>query len=144
MPYTMYRALCRSTGSDRALTITSGPMPAGSPIVIAIVGRYSILSPLPRVRPHSFYRRNDALNQNVRLEIEGPALCARPERGDREGHGDQRDLELVAAHGCDGQAYAVETYRAFGHDVACQLGRQLQTQTVFRAAAAPVLRRGIE
>src|SRR5690349_8992870 len=40
----MYRARCRSTGSASALTITSGPIPAGSPMVIAIVGRKSVIA----------------------------------------------------------------------------------------------------
>src|SRR5581483_131340 len=121
----MYRARCRSTGSARALTITSASMPAGSPMVIAIVGRYSITvgvrverccgevkgelrnraarflylhSPPGLFLIAPLEDGNDRLGQHVHLEVERPPRRAVGKHRDLKCGRDQGDFKAVPAY----------------------------------------------
>src|ERR1700722_5788169 len=142
----MYRALRRSTGSASALTMTSGPLPAGSPLVIAMVGRASmenlrfeisnfkspLTPPLPSVCL-AFKPEDDCFRDDVRFQIERPADRPGAQGGQAEGGRNQGHFKSIAPHGRDGQTDAIHGHRAFWHDIPGQIGRRANGKSAFPA-----------
>ena len=109
---------CRRTGSVSALTITSGPMPAGSPMVIAMVGRSCSISLVSSFDSSTSDRStaaeacapdgHDRLHHHVTLNVKRPADRAIAEPRDLGVVGIRATSNSPWRDGSDGQADAVE------------------------------------
>src|SRR6476661_8060270 len=112
----MYRARCRRFGSANALTMTSGPMPAGSPRVIAMVGLYSIL-PLMKIfglLPVLFKPIHDRFGQDVRFEIARPPDRPAADRCQCYRRRDQCYIKPRAIDRSDREADPIQRHRSLG------------------------------